>query len=210
MSDPSLATRDKAFSLIELLVVLGLIALFLGWMSTAQPRSGKPLEAAQKIAAAMVRAARSEALLSNNTTRLLVCQTDTDARGTMKCVLGIIARDKNTAQEQPGAWIPVQSGVTLPSGIYFNVDLSNGKKDLNTQLDGQLESLFSGPLTAKTHNTIRWYYYEFGPDGRLTQAKNQRFILTQESPIQHKRKTTQSPGAGFVIHTSGRILPETL
>ena len=106
----------RAFTLLELLVVIGLIAglslgLFLGLQGGGQSAS---LQAGQATVANLVTSARLKAAATGRHCRLLVGNDPADAARYLSTLVLQLAR---TPGANPGQWDSVQT-VSLPAGIF--------------------------------------------------------------------------------------------
>lgn len=104
----------RGFSLVELLVVVGMMALFVGGLGLAL-RGGGPntaVQSAQGILASAVAAARSEALASQARTRL-VFDADPAHDGYLRTVRIVVENAAGT-----DVWRYAGSEISLPSGAY--------------------------------------------------------------------------------------------
>jgi prepilin-type N-terminal cleavage/methylation domain-containing protein len=105
----------RAFTLIELLAGLGVIALLAGLLGWAL-RDGSPtdaLESAQATVASLLDAARREAVLNQSRAMLVVDADPADER-----FLRAVHVAVETAPDS-GLWRFADDGVALPRGIYF-------------------------------------------------------------------------------------------
>lgn len=108
------APRHSAFTLVELLVVLGIMALMAGGLGLAL-QDGSPavaLESAQGTVASLVTAARGQAALSQRRTRLVVNADPADERF-LRGILVAVESAPNSGQ-----WRVAADGALLPRGIY--------------------------------------------------------------------------------------------
>lgn len=117
MSRPGIASpRQRAFTLLELLVVVGLIAatsfLLLGGLGGSDDSTA--LQSSQAVVANLITAARTKAAITGRKVRLLVNADPAQPDRYLRFVLLQLAR-------QPGStsadWDTIQS-VLLPEGIY--------------------------------------------------------------------------------------------
>ena len=107
----------RAFTLIELLVVIGIIGLLIGGVGLGL-RGGNQttgLQAAQSTLASMIRIARGQAALKQQRAGVFININASSDRYLRHI---IVAVDISATQTNPGTWIPVDDGVTLPQGVY--------------------------------------------------------------------------------------------
>ncbi len=103
------------FSLVELLVVIGLIALLAGSLGLAlrRPGDGVALQAGQATLAAVCRAARTRAAATGEEVRLVVAVDPTDAASRLR-YLQVVREDP----VNPDHWLAEGAGFWLPPGVY--------------------------------------------------------------------------------------------
>ncbi len=177
------------FTLIELLVVLGIIAAVVGGIGLAM-RGGDDsvaLGTAQRTMASMLTATRAQAVMNGTQARLIV-HVDPDEPDRFLRKVGIMRR-----AETGGDWIPTSDGTMLPRGTYFvpnpnHVGAADGLfgGDWNPATDGgDAVSRYPDPRMSIAYpdsdvQARLWAYYEFGPDGQLTNdmGMNNQIVLT--------------------------------
>jgi type II secretory pathway pseudopilin PulG len=118
-----------AFTLIELLIVVGLIALLVGAVGLALGGTGSTaLATAQNSLASMVGTARSQAALKQTEARLLIYATRPPAGDSEKFYryLRVVVAETPGATGAGARWTPVGSPVLLPSGISVVPTATNG------------------------------------------------------------------------------------
>lgn len=175
------ATSRSGFTLVELLVVLAVIAIFVGVFATAL-RPGSPtvaVEGGQSQVASLLTQARGVAVLKGSPTRLII-HADPDNRDRFLRFAGIVYRDEDT-----GEWEPAMDGITLPNGVYFvppAVPGADGVGTTDDDWDSRVVSRFSDTDTEMNEAYISnegedYYYVEFDERGLVPQD------ATSGSPI---------------------------
>lgn len=160
---PSFRLSSRAFTLVEILVVLGVIAVVLGtFVGVSRPGSSSlPLRGAQAEVAALLQQTRQTALLEGTEARLFV-RADPSDRDRYLRFLGIVMDgDRERAGPQ---WVPATAGVTLPRGVYVIPPGAMGPGGADSVLQGP-ESLDSGVAEA-----FSWFV-TFAPDGTVATAE---------------------------------------
>lgn len=158
-------TNRRAFSLIELLVVIGIITLMAGLIGTALTTSGgaTSVKASQRVLAGLVQSARTQALLKQQKVRLLIHADESDPSRYRRYAGLVYGSDTD-------GWIAVNDGTLLPSGAYFAIDTENSTFTSNSTI-----SLQYPRREAKMVGTGDSYYYvEFNADGT---------VVTSPAPI---------------------------
>lgn len=112
--------RARAFSLIELLVVVGLIALLAGGIGLALGDAGSnSLANAQTTLASMVGTARAQAAV-HQTEAIVAIYGVRPPGGDAEKYLRLIQVFRNDAPGAPSpTWVPVGNPVALPRGVYL-------------------------------------------------------------------------------------------
>jgi len=192
--------RKKAFTLIELLVVIALISFLAVAIGKAlqSPEAGVGLSTAQRIAASLVQATRSQAVLKRTRARLLI---NANPAGDDKRhrYFGVVYE----ARGRSNSWLAANDGIYLPRGIYFDVANST-----QYEAGGGWNIPFprSGAVSAGDPGSDTWYYYEFASNGICRNA-GARFVLAVghvNGPDGSVRLSPDQLG-GFIIHRLGSI-----
>ncbi|OUU43318.1 MAG: hypothetical protein CBC16_02915 [Verrucomicrobia bacterium TMED56] len=127
--------KTQGFTLMELLVVLAVMGVMMGLIGfSLLGGGGNELGAAQRELLGFVQKARSQAALSGQETRLLVCN-DPEEEERYHRYVEIVSRDSNDSE----TWVVGGEGVFLTDRVYFvPCDESN-----SLQADGWREDAFS-------------------------------------------------------------------
>jgi prepilin-type N-terminal cleavage/methylation domain-containing protein len=172
-SDP-LALRRRAFSLVELLVVIGIIALIAGGFGLALNDSGgNALASGQTTLAALVNTARAQAAVNQTNARVLIYGARPPA-GDAEKFLRLLQVVREILPIGSNRWEPVGPPVSLPQGVYLVPTSTSGLLAAGVvwPTSPVLTSTLSGPVghgqpqTAPMGNNAA-YYLQFGPDGTV-------------------------------------------
>ncbi|MES2694672.1 MAG: type II secretion system protein [Verrucomicrobiota bacterium] len=187
------AHAKRGFTLIEVLIVVGLIVILTGFVSVSlggRGGQGAALASAQSIVSGLVSATRSQAILNQTNARLLVyAQNPTGGLDNTRYMRALqIVREE---QPDTGVWIAVGDVVLLPSpvcvvppapvpttqlapGVTWSVDTANGPFSTLTRINmtyrgqaGQAPAA-QGQYFGSTGAARSVYYLQFGLSGTLT------------------------------------------
>lgn len=172
------ALRSKAFTLVEILIVVVVIASIIGFFALNMRQSKEQLALSQgeKLLASLLQTARSTAILNSHlihkeggkfpkiTSRLIIAKDPANPKHYLRYV-GIIYGNKET-----DTWWPAQGGVTLPEGLYIAVDPADYPNHGQTlpgtmylqypEIDEEETSLNAGHASYP-----KWAYIEFDQEG---------------------------------------------
>lgn len=209
----------RGFTLLELLVVIGLIALLAGGLTLALSDAGtNSLGAAQTTIATMVGTARAQAAVQQTDTRLAI-YGQRPPTGDAEKYLRLLQVFRN---ETPGAstptWTPVGSAVTLPRGVYVVPTSTTGLLasgvtwQPNPPLLSTLGLAFNPGQptgTAFGGGNPNAFYLEFKPDGTVTQVGTQAYarLVVATAVLNNNVPQFNNPGAvrGLLIRPTGAI-----
>ena len=112
--------RKKAYTLVELLVVIAVIAIlftvvFVGTSST----DGTRLSSAERTLAGLIKTARSQAILKSTKVRMIIHDDNSNIEKFNRFI-GIVYQN-----DDGSGWIAADKGTYLPKGIYFDETRSN-------------------------------------------------------------------------------------
>ena len=112
---PSLKASRSGFTLLELLVVISVMALMMGFIGfSLLGGGGASLDAAQREMVSLVQQTRMQATLSGRETRLIVHDDPSDPEKFHR-YLEIVVEDANVT----GGWRPLGQGTLLPEEAYI-------------------------------------------------------------------------------------------
>ncbi len=169
---PALCRR--AFSLVELLVVIGIIALIAGGVGLALNDSGgNALATGQTTLAALVNTARAQAAVNQTNARVLIYGARPPA-GDAEKFLRLLQVVREILPIGSNRWEAVGPPVYLPQGVYLVPTSTSGLLAAGVvwPTSPVLTSTLSGPVghnqpqTAPMGNNAA-YYLQFGPDGTV-------------------------------------------
>lgn len=177
-------TKKQAFTLIEMLVVIGIIAILSTGISMLNMKdSAQPIYAANRTMMAAFHEARTNAIKRQTDSCVIIYRGDDLARKFRQ--VGVIYKVKGDDDVVKG-WVALNKGVILPEGIYFvppqgefstMVKLQNGisesdvfKSTFNNGYSGVFNRIglsefpSAKPLSISEGNGD-WYSYQFSSDG---------------------------------------------
>lgn len=165
----------RAFSLVELMVVVGIIGLVAAGLGIALGDSGgNALSTGQTTLATLVATARAQAAVNQTEARLLIYGTRPPSGDPEKYL-----RLLQVVRAEPAGstnWVPVGAAVSLPRGIYVVPPSTSGllaagvSWPTNPPLLSTLGNLISANQPTGTPlGTSTAYWLEFRSDGTITQ-----------------------------------------
>ncbi len=165
----------RAFSLVELMVVVGIIGLIAAGLGVALGDSGgNALATGQTTLATLVATARAQAAVNQTEARLLIYGARPPSGDSEKYL-----RLLQVVRAEPAGstnWVPVGAAVSLPRGIYVVPPSTSGLLaagvawPTNPPLLSTLGNLISANQpTGTPFGTSTAYWLEFKSDGTITQ-----------------------------------------
>ena len=116
----SASVRTRAFTLLELLIVVGLIGVLVGGVSLALgDSSGRSLATAQQQLASLVGQARANAAIGQTETRLLFYGNPPPVGDATRFLRQVQLARAVTPGSATTTWEPIGPALTLPRGIYL-------------------------------------------------------------------------------------------
>jgi prepilin-type N-terminal cleavage/methylation domain-containing protein len=172
------SVRTRAFTLLELLIVVGLIGVLAGGVSLALgDSSGRSLATAQQQLASLVGQARANAAIGQTETRLLFYGNPPPVGDATRFLRQVQLVRAVTPGSATTTWEPIGPALTLPRGIYLVPPATAGfiaagvvwptnpapRSTLNTRINYTLVS-GNTPLIPIFGSS---YWIEFLPNGSL-------------------------------------------
>ena len=206
--------RVRAFTLVELLVVVGLIALLAGGIGLALGDSGgNSLAGAQTTLASLVATTRAQAAVNQTEARLLVYGSRPPG-GDQEKFLRLL----QVVRAEPAGsntWIPVGTAVTLPRGVYVVPNPPTGLLAAGViwPTNPSPVSTLNAPTFNPVLNTVAFgpsYWLEFKADGTLNTAlgaqASPRLALTVGIVANNLPQFTNSGNVrGLLLRPSGAV-----
>ncbi len=213
---PRCPCRRSAFTLVELLVVIGLIALLVGGFSLALGDTGATsLATAQNTLASLVGTARAQAAVKQTEARLLVYATRPpggDTEKYLRCLRVVIANTPGSTGTG-ATWTAVGAPVSLPRGVCLVPSTTTGllaagviwpsNPSPNSTLLAAARYTVVGDPAASAADT--YLALEFAPEGAVLPAAAKLAVAT--ATIANGLPQFDNAGAirGLQIRASGAI-----
>jgi len=181
------AKLSAAFSLIELLVVIGIIAIMATAGVVALGGGSKSVQSAATAASSVFSMARTEAILRRVPVRVIVDTSYNAAKpDDYLRRIAVVAKKEDTTD-----WEPISQWMRLPANAFFNPDVS--------------KRYGSGSMTGVGGNGTSFAYFEFLPNGQASSPRAQ-FIVTRGALAGDQFSELGTANrSGFVVHKLGRM-----
>lgn len=187
MNVPHFSRISSAFSLIELLVVVAIIAVMAAAGSVALSSGSRSLSGATSTASTLFGLARTEAIMRRVPTRVIVDTAfDPEKPENYLRRLAVVVRNEtNTGWEQVSRWTP------LPGQAFYNQDAS--RKHDSEQISGLMGGAGDGP----------YEFFEFSPSG---QAKERAQFVLSRGTLEGGafQEIGSDSRVGFYLHRMGK------
>jgi len=206
----------RAFTLIELMIVVGVIVLLLGGFGFAlRDNAGSALTSAQNSLGALVGQARAQAAVNQTEARLAVFAVRPPA-GELEKYLRLLQVFIASPQGS-NTWVPVGSPVYLPRGVYFVPPTTTGLLATGVTWPtnpAPISNAASGTLPGQPTGTPFFgataiFYVEFKADGSLNPPANPyiKLVLTTGGGGANNLPAFNNPSAvrGLLLRPSGAI-----
>lgn len=166
----------RGFSLVELLAVITIIAIMAAVIGVAiKPNEGASLRSAQSAATSMFQAARTVASMRRTEARVIIYKDGAGEDREQKFLryMGVVYWGDRTPNNGSDnfEWIPANSGMYLPSGVYYIPDGSVGTMVVQgDEVAEEIQVSDEAPTAnirfpVTTGDADEWYYYSFDDSG---------------------------------------------
>jgi prepilin-type N-terminal cleavage/methylation domain-containing protein len=212
------ARLRRAFTLVELLIVIGLIALLLGAVGLSLSGPGvTTLATAQNTLAGLVATARAQAAVKQTEARILIYGTRPPSGDSEKFLryLRIVTADTPGATGAGARWTPVGSPVSLPSGICIVPTTTSGLLATGVIWPANPAPVSTFLAAAPARYTIAgdpatsaadtYYALQFTPDGVVTPVAAKLAVATTTVSNGLPQFTNAGAVRGLAFRTSGAV-----
>jgi prepilin-type N-terminal cleavage/methylation domain-containing protein len=215
----NLASRARrAFTLVELMIVIGLIALLLGAVGLSLSGPGvSTLASAQNTLAALVATARAQAAVKQTEARILIYGTRPPSgdSGRFLRYLRVVTADTPGVTGAGARWTAVGSPVSLPSGISIVPTTTSGLLATGVVWPANPAPVSTFLAAAPARYTIAgdpassaadtYYALQFAPDGVITPAAAKLAVATTTVTNGLPQFTNAGAVRGLAFRTSGAV-----
>jgi prepilin-type N-terminal cleavage/methylation domain-containing protein len=215
----TLASRARrAFTLVELMIVIGLIALLLGAVGLSLSGPGvSTLASAQNTLAALVATARAQAAVKQTEARILIYGTRPPSgdSGRFLRYLRVVTADTPGVTGAGARWTAVGSPVSLPSGISIVPTTTSGLLATGVVWPANPAPVSTFLAAAPARYTIAgdpatsaadtYYALQFAPDGVITPAAAKLALATTTVTNGLPQFTNAGAVRGLAFRTSGAV-----
>lgn len=196
----------SAFTLIELLVVVGLIAIIAVAVGIASPSSSASLGSAVRIAGAMAKMARSEAVVHGTEARLLILKTaQAEEDNNTKRLRSLIVVYKQVNEDGTSGWVASSTMDVLPAGVFFHEELST-RSAAELSLPKTMRFSLETNELQDGNTGDEYYYYSFTASGLTEENAGSILVFCNAEllgPGDIKFNITDI--SGFMLHRLGSV-----
>ncbi len=203
----------KAFTLLEIILVLGLITILVSVLghSFIDMGGSQSLSSGQRIASRAFQSAHALARLRHTQTRVLISKNTDSAPN------GQALRKMLLTHKRDEKWELADGEITLPPNIYYvppevNEILQNASPNNKSILKSRYEHPAGLTCHAPGEDSsapANWYFYEFNPNG-AAQDSGALFTLVKANPLNKRGSpvavNTPEQTCGFVIQHNGHLI----
>jgi prepilin-type N-terminal cleavage/methylation domain-containing protein len=177
-------SSPRAFSLVELLVVIGVVAILSAIGAVAMRDGGQSVQSAANAASSLFSLARTEAILRRTEVRVVV---DTNYQPSQP--QNFLRRVGVAARREDGNWEMISRWTSLPGNAFFHRDLSasHGVEAMPGLGTGSLD------------------YFAFRPNGQAAGPRSQFVVAGGEQNGGVFLEHGDNNRSGFFVHRLGRI-----
>lgn len=168
--------KNKAFTLIELLIVLGLIMVASSVMVISSgSNDGVALKSSQRIVSSVAQGARGQAILKQTPSRILIYADRGADRDEDKYLrfFGIVTQDT----QDPNKWVAATKGSYLSKGIYFMPSLSARANRGHSKRVGKMRLEYPRLNPQVAGKGEEYFYYEFNQNGTVAKPFINAWLL---------------------------------
>jgi prepilin-type N-terminal cleavage/methylation domain-containing protein len=208
----------QAFTLVELMIVVGIIALLLGTVGLSLSGPGvSTLASAQNTLASLVATARAQAAVKQTETRILIYGTRPPTGDTEKFLryVRVVTADTPGSTGAGSRWTAIGSPVSLPSGICIVPTTTAGLLATGVVWPANPAPVSTFLAAAPARYTIAgdpatsaadtYYALQFTPEGTVTPAAAKIAVATTTLTNGLPQFTNAGAVRGLSIRASGAV-----